>query len=226
MAKKKIMVVPNYCGFTEDEMFALYKVKSSPWFWRKKAEELKYAADILWPLALDRLEKISASLKSKKELDLNKLPPEIFSTAEGLLGYSLECLLKASIIRDNPNFMDKGQQDECLKTHNLLKLAGLAKIQLTQDEERTCETLTDAMYLDFRYPVDRQVKLDKGSITMGRSIIDVGNELYEKLHVTVDQIHTAKGDVIKFESTSAKYVAPKKAKKVVAAKRAVRKNKQ
>ncbi|MBL7891873.1 MAG: hypothetical protein JNL63_04535 [Bacteroidia bacterium] len=211
--KKKPVVIPNYCGFTEEEMFALYRIKSSPWFWRQKAEELKYAADLLWPIALKRLNNISSSIKRKKDVDFSNLPPETFSTAKGLLGFSLECLFKASIIRDNPNFMDNGQQDNQMHTHNLVKLTEIGKIVLTREEINVCQVLTDTMYVDFRYPIDREIKLENGSVSIGRNIIDVGNELYDKLHGTVDQIHTAKGEVIKFGRSTAKFAPLKKMEK-------------
>jgi hypothetical protein len=198
--KKKIIAVPNYCGFTEEEMFGLYRVKSSPYFWRQKAAELKYAADQLWPLAIERLDKINTSIKTKNDVNIMELPPDTFTTAEGLLGFSLECLFKACIIRDNPQFMNDGQQDDKMKTHNLLELATIGNINLNHEERSVCQMLTDVMYVYFRYPVDQQVTLEKGSMSVGRSIIDVGNELYEKLYGTVDQIHTAKGDVISMES--------------------------
>lgn len=214
MVKKKATDVPDYGRFTEEEMHSFYRIKSSPWFWRKKAEELKYAADILIPFAMDRLDIISNCLDEDKDVDFGKLPPDLFSIVTGLLGYSLECLFKASIIRDNPNFVENGKQDEQLKNHNLLKLAGLAKIQLSQDEKNTCENLTEVMYLDFRYPVDRKATLEKCVFTFGRSIYDVSNELYEKLHATVNQIHLKDG-VIKFNESTAKYNTHKKTNKVV-----------
>ena len=215
MTKKKPVVIPNYCGFTEDEMNGLYRFESSPFFWRQKAEELKYAADLLWPIALQRLDKISASVKKKKGIDFSKLPPEIFTTAKGLLGFSLECLFKACIIRDNPEFVKSGKQNDQMKTHNLLKLAQIGKIVLSHEEGHTCKTLTDAMYVDFRYPVDRHITMKSSITSVGRSIIDVGNDLFEKLHETVNQIHIPKGGVIKFSMRTSRYTPSKKVRKVI-----------
>lgn len=39
----------------QDEL--VYKVKASTFFWRQKAEELKFAAEILWPHAEERFNK-------------------------------------------------------------------------------------------------------------------------------------------------------------------------
>lgn len=216
--KTKTVDTTNYCGFTEDEMFGLYRIKSSPLYWRQKAEELKYSADVLWPIALRKLDKINSAIKKNKAPDFQKLPPDVFNTAKGLLGFSLECLFKAVIIRDNPNLIDKGEQNNKLKTHNLLKLAEIGKIALNSDERHTCEVLTDAMYVDFRYPTDQKITPQKGGMTVGRSIIDVGNELYDKLHGTVNQIHTVKGGAINFDWTSARFAPKKEAKKSVALK--------
>jgi hypothetical protein len=217
MKKKKATTLSNHCGFTEKEMFALYRVKSSPWFWRKKAEELKYSADVLWPKAIRHLNKVSASVHKKQMPDFEKLPPQVFTTASGLLGFSLECLFKACIIRDNPHFMDNGQQNSQMKTHDLLYLAELGKIPLSQEEKSVCQKLTKTMYVDFRYPVDKNVTSSEGSVAVGRSIIEVGNELYERLHKTVNQIHTADGGAVPFEVNSSRYkkkgLVKKRAKK-------------
>jgi len=214
----KTIDTTNYCGFTEDEMYGLYRFDSSPLYWRQKSEELKYAADILWPVALGKLDKIHSAIKKNKDPDFKKLPPDVFNTAKGLLGFSLECLFKATIIKNNPNLIDKGKQNDILKTHNLIKLAEIAGIALNSDERHTCTVLTDAMYVDFRYPTDRQITPKKGSMSVGRSIIEVGNELYDKLHGTVNQIHAVKGGSLNVDWTFAKYSPKKKARKVAARK--------
>lgn len=191
---KLIVDTTNFCNRTDEEMFGLFRVKSSPFFWREKAEQLKYSSDVLLPKAINRMDKLTA-MAEKEELDLSKLPPDTFAIAYGLLGFSLECLFKACIIRDNPHFVDKGKHSEELKNHNLLQLATIGKIELNEREKGACETLTEYMYVDFRYPIDRVLKPKKrGLYTMySKSISLEANEIFARLHKTVSHWHFAKG---------------------------------
>ena len=210
----------NPCGFTDEEMNQLYYVKASPIFWRQKAEELKYASDILFPYALKRNRKLSQDA-AKKDFDLGKLPPNVFSQAFALLGFSLECLFKAALIRDNPNFTSGGKLSKIITNHNLNSLAALAKINLNSDEIYACKRLTEIMLKDFRYPINKEVeKTNRMSRVI--DIPKVGQIIYQRLHSTVNQLHTSEGAVIEYKRATSKLFV-RKVKKIAAKKTEKRK---
>src|SRR5690554_2304154 len=118
----------NVNGKKDDSVF---KVLASPYFWRQKAEELKYASEILWPYAERRADKAYQQVKEKMSLDLKTLEPDTFSIFMSLLGYSIEALFKGVIIRDNPSYVSNGKLSSKLTHHNLIELAKLGKIELS-----------------------------------------------------------------------------------------------
>lgn len=191
--KKMVKRVSKCKPLTEIETHGLYRVFSSPYFWRQKAEQLKHAADILLP----ELDKHSDALMSQIEeenISLEIIPPNINSSYLGLLGFSIECLFKACIIRDNPKHISQGRQNKIMKTHNLLQLANLGQIELSNNERWACELLSETMYVDFRYPVDQYYKPSKGNFSSpGVSVIDISNALFARIYPTVSQFHFAKG---------------------------------
>ncbi|MBL7936115.1 MAG: hypothetical protein JNM51_09955, partial [Bacteroidia bacterium] len=194
--------IDNPCGFTDEEMNQLFRVKASPLFWRQKAEELKYASDILLRYANDRSDAMMKQI-NKKKVDLAKLPPSVYAQAFALLGFSLECLFKATIIRDNPDLTTNGKLSKLLWSHDLIKLAALAKIPLNADEQYACERLTDDMLKDFRYPINKEKETKSKNIQI-TSIPVLGAILYYRIHPTVNQIHPAKGGVVTYEKATAK----------------------
>ena len=117
----------------------VFKVKASPYFWRQKAEELKFASEILWPSVQNRQNKISKSIENDIEIDFNKIEPDTFSIFLSLIGFSTECLFKGVAVRDNPSFVYNGKLAKHLTSHDLIKLAKIAKIQLSQNEEIFCK---------------------------------------------------------------------------------------
>ena len=203
--------IGNPCGFTDEEMNQLYYVKASPIFWRQKAEELKYASDILFPYALRRNAKLSQDA-NKKDFDLGKLQPSVFSQAFALLGFSLECLFKATLIRNNPSFTSGGKLSKIMTNHNLSSLATLAKINLNSDEIYACERLTEIMLKDFRYPINKEIEKTN---RMGSRVINIpkiSQGIYQRLHSTVNQLHTSGGAVIEYKHATSK---PSFARKVI-----------
>jgi len=205
--------IGNSCGFTDEEMNQLYYVKASPIFWRQKAEELKYASDILFPYALRRNKKLAQDI-SKKDFDLGKLVPSVFSQAFALLGFSLECLFKATLIRNNPNFISGGKLSKAMTNHNLCALATLAKINLNDEEIYACKRLTEIMLKDFRYPINKEVDKTNSRGSRVINIPKIGQDIYQRLHSTVSQLHTSDGGVIEYKYATAKpftrKIVPKK----------------
>jgi hypothetical protein len=192
IVKKLVKRVAKCKPLTEKETHGLYRVLASPYFWRQKAEQLKHSADILLP-ELDKHSDALMKQINKKEVSLEIVPPSIHSSYMGLLGFSIECLFKACIIRDNPTHISQGRQNKIMKTHNLLDLANLGQIKLDRNEKWACEILSETMYVDFRFPVDQFYKPSKGSSSFGVSVIDVSNALFARIYPTVSQLHFAKG---------------------------------
>jgi hypothetical protein len=164
----------------------IFKVKASPIFWRIKAEELKYASELIWPHAIARLDKISI------EPDLSKLEPDTFSIYLSLIGFSTECLFKASAIRDNPEFVSNGTLASKLRGHDLIKLANLAKIGLSQNEQIFCKQAYRAMVVDSRYPIALESEPINGVMMIGGNCKEVFESLYNKLYPNLNQINSNK----------------------------------
>jgi len=169
-----------------DELF--FKVKASPFFWRQKAEELKFAAKIIWPYAEERYNRIVKSAKEKSELDINSLDPDTFSIYLSLSGFSTEALFKGVIIRDNPSFVSNGKLSSKLTTHDLIKLSKLAKIALSQNEGIFCRQAYRAMIIESRYPIPKDIGDTNHSMEIGGHCMELFNGLYDRLYPTIGQI--------------------------------------
>ncbi|MBK7816420.1 MAG: DUF262 domain-containing protein [Sphingobacteriaceae bacterium] len=103
----------------------------------------------------------------RKVLEVLKENPNIISIPLSLMGFSIECLLKALIVRDNPSFIANGILARKLRSHDLIKLAKTAKVNLSRDEEVFCTQAIRAMTIDSRYPTglsasDEQTSMDFG----------------------------------------------------------------
>ena len=171
----------------QDEL--VYKVKASPFFWRQKVEELKFAAEILWPHAEERLNKIIKSAEENSELDVNSLEPDTFSIFLSLLGSSTEALFKGLIIRDNPSYVSNGKLSSKLTTHDLIKLSKLAKLSLSQHEKIFCRQAYKAMIIKSRYPIPKDNIETDYSMEIGGHCKDVFTSLYNRLHTTLGQFN-------------------------------------
>jgi hypothetical protein len=192
MVKKLVKRVAKCKPLIEKETHGLYRVFASPYFWRQKAEQLKHATDIILP-ELDKHSEALAKQIKKKDVSLEIVPPSLHTSYLGLLGFSIECLFKACIIRDNPTHISQGRQNKIMKTHNLLQLADLGQINLSNNEKWACELLSETMYVDFRYPVDQFYKPHRNISSPGVSVINISNALFVRIYPTVSQLHFAKG---------------------------------
>lgn len=174
----------------QDEL--AYKVKASPFFWRQKAEELKFAAEILRPHAEERLSKNIKSAEGNSELDVNSLEPDTFPIFLSLLGFSTEALFKGVIIRDNPTYVSNGKLSLKIKTHDLIKLSKLAKLSLFQHEKIFCKQAYKAMIIESRYPIPKDNSETDYSMEIGGHCKDVFTGLYNRLYPTLGQFNKTK----------------------------------
>jgi len=171
---------------------AFYKLKASPIFWREKAESLKYAAGILWPTIEKQHHDIQNSIENNTKIDFKAIGPEIFPIYLAMLGFSIECLFKALIIRDNPEYVTNGKLSKKITNHNLIELAKTAGITLSSNELIFCKQAYENMLIDFRYPIGKEVKPLNYSFSFGGNCSEVFNVLYERIYPTVDQLGTTK----------------------------------
>jgi len=174
----------------QDEIF--FKVKGSPYFWRQKAQELKYAAEVLWPGAEERMSEMTRLASAEGELNLDSLPPDTFPIFLSLIGFSTECLFKGVAIRDNPAFISNGTLASKLTSHDLVKLAAVAKIPLSHHEKLFCQQAFKAMVVDSRYPIAKVIGEPDNSMEIGGHCKEVFNGIYERLYPTLGQLHAGK----------------------------------
>lgn len=175
----------------EDEI--VFKVKASPFFWRQKAEELKFAAEVLWPQAENRLHILaSISVEDVPNFDIRTLEPDTFSIFLSLIGFSTEALFKGIIIRDNPTYISNGTLSSKLKSHDLIKLSKLAKLSLTNHEKIFCKQAYKAMMVESRYPIPENATPENTAIEIGGHCRDVFTELYNKLYPTLNKFNKTK----------------------------------
>lgn len=175
---------------TEEELY--FQVKASPYFWRQKAEELKYASEIIWPHADARLKKIQDLIGDENLPDILTLEPHTFSVYLSLTGFSTEALFKGIIIRDNPSFVSNGKLSSKLKNHDLFKLSHLAKINLTQHESIFCQQAYKAIMVESRYPIPQDIDSIDHIVEIGGHCREVFLGLYDKIYPTIDQFYSKK----------------------------------
>lgn len=160
----------------------VFKVKAKPIFWKKKAEELKFVVDTLWPLHENRFQLIMDNL-GKKEFEYSSLEPDTFSICLALMGYSIEVLLKGIIIKNNPQFVSNGKMSGKLKTHDLDYLAKVANITLSKNEKIFFEQAHQAILIDSRYPIPSKKEELSSSMTIGGNCIEEHLNLYNRLSI-------------------------------------------
>ena len=174
----------------QDEL--VYKVKASPFFWRQKAEELKFAAEILWPHAEERLNKTIESVEENSEFDINSLEPDTFYIFLSLLGFSTEGLFIGVITRDYPSYVSNGKLSSKLITHDLIELSMLAKLSLSPHEKIFCKQAYKAIMFESRYPIPKDNSETDYSMEIGGHCKDVFTSLYNRLYPTLGHFNKTK----------------------------------
>ena len=165
--------------FNEENIF---KFEASPIFWRSKAAQLKHAAAILEPSYENWKKNISQLIMSIENLDFNYFETNTTSIYLALLGFSIECLMKGIIIKNNPDLISNGKLSREITNHNLINLASKWDINLSKQEKTFCNTAIRAMVIDFRYPINKVMEEKKGYSVGGPNINIVFNDLYLRLY--------------------------------------------
>jgi len=168
-------------GLTEKQLHAVYQIKGSPWYWRQKAEELKCAAELVFPHSEEGMTQILEMIKTDS-VDITKFIPNTFSIFLALTGFSTEALLKGLIIKKHTAYLSNRKMAGLLKTHDLIELASHAAYPLTQDEKIYCKQAYHSIKVDFRYPIPVDGNDERNSMEVGRHCKVVFEELYNKIH--------------------------------------------
>jgi hypothetical protein len=136
--------------FTKDEMQSFFFLQAYSWqAWASNASILRESAHVLWKI----VESENIRIQSMGDDAIGQyFDLEHKHTAMMLMGMSLEALLKGCLIVKNPKLVDH-QRIGKLKTHNLVDLFKRALITLNEYEKKYCNTLTDYIRWEGRYPI-------------------------------------------------------------------------
>ena len=158
-----------------------FRMHASPFFWGLKAAELRHAAELLWPECERQLDAIIKRVEGKeKEGEVSMI--STFHIYGALLGFSVECLFKGKIILEDQTLISNGALARKVQTHDLRKLARIAKVPLSQNEDIYCDQVQRMMETEFRYPIPKSHDMRVEGIQLGGKWPDVFEGLYDRLH--------------------------------------------
>lgn len=124
-----------------------------PRSWLKQAMELDQAAMLLWEAIQADFQK-ARQLKVGSELTSREVP---FMNLGGVFwlnaGLALENIFKGLVIQHQPSLISDGVLDKKLRTHDLLKLAELGKVDLNGVEGFYLWIASKCVQWAGRYPV-------------------------------------------------------------------------
>ncbi|MBK7384586.1 MAG: hypothetical protein IPI81_14835 [Flavobacteriales bacterium] len=162
-----------------------FRMEASPYFWGRKASDLRHAAKLLWPECERQLEDLMKRVRGEATDDTRSMVSTLHIYG-ALLGYSVECLFKGKIILEDKTLISNGALARKIQTHQLKKLARMAKISLSQNEDIFCDQVQRMMETEFRYPVPKSHDLQVTSIQLGGKWPDVFKGLYDRIHPTLN----------------------------------------
>ena len=96
-----------------------------------------------------------------------------------LFGLSVELLIKAILIAQNPDFVTKDGLDDKIAKHNLLALIETANIEIDKEERKILRDLQQYIEWMGRYPIPK--KFNKAVNAKTSLNIDLLNALYRRL---------------------------------------------
>jgi hypothetical protein len=128
--------------------------------WFSSAERQMEAAEIIFrdqaPVRQAHEKAVSIAAKEAEingQADIGSPEPN-YRTAEMSVAYALENLLKGPIIAIQPQLIsDKKLDNGTIRTHDLVELCGHACLELSAEEKRVLQTLTEISVWAGRYPV-------------------------------------------------------------------------
>jgi len=126
-----------------------------------------------------------AAVKGMAEINA---PEPNYKSAETIIAYALENLLKGLIIAKEPSLISEKKLAKALDSHDLRKLAAVATISLSPDEDRILGVLTAVSTWSGRYPVARTFNehaRDEYREGLNRLDHDVLREFYARVRATL-----------------------------------------
>ena len=162
-----------------------FRMHASPFFWGLKAAELRHAAELLWPECERQLDAIMKRVEGKSD-GVKVSMISTFHNYGALLGYSVECLFKGKIILEDQTLISNGALARKVQTHDLKRLARMAKVPLTQNEYIFCDQVQRMIETEFRYPVPKSHVVQVESIQSGGKWPDVFQGLYDRIHPSLN----------------------------------------
>lgn len=169
----------------------LFELSGHPIHWKKKSEELKFSAEILFREVQVDQKKFYEEVEKTRN-DPNYVPvleenKSSFWVYIFLCGLSIENLIKGIILFDNPELIMNGKIQGIITKHELLKLIKYADIELNQDEILFCEIATEAITSFGRYPVPKNSSHLTRQMTIKFSTKEIFEVLFEKLQVLFEK---------------------------------------
>jgi len=176
----------------------LFRIYSSPFWWKLKAETLKHSGELCRKDTLDffsQCDKLEAELgrKSVNEL-VTKRGLGTGDVEWAMFGFSLEVLLKGIIYHRNPRYIFNGSIDykshkknqlPNVQHHDLERLFIILNENLNYEELSCCRFLHNKMK-NYRYPVPNFMHETQESIRVVGDIYSTYKSLYERLNQIVD----------------------------------------
>ena len=161
----------------------LYKINGSPYFWRKKAEQMDFIVKTLQPTVENHMSQLMEIIRNGNVNEIIELPPNVFEAVLAHMGYSIECLCIGAIIQNNPSFISNGAMAKHLKTHNLFELLKLTGAEVTSHDLGICNLAFKAIE-KYRYPIPKKVEDSEGGfmISTGKNYNEAYTDLYNKLY--------------------------------------------
>jgi hypothetical protein len=145
----------------------LFKGAQRPAAWLRSAERLRDAAEVVlehevlaeipfFKAVADAEQRATAEAYSDGNesgvAEIEAIAPN-YPPAQLLYAYAIENLLKGLIIANQPSLIEEQELNNRLKSHNLIRLAGMANFSIHVQERPVLEALSHLSLWAGRYPV-------------------------------------------------------------------------
>lgn len=187
-----------------------------PISWKATADMLKHAADHLYDLYYEASERqkertisrVKSGKKNQHTKDNEKdaWDSSLIRVYFMLVGYAIENLLKAAITIQNPDLVKKADEFKLdkLKSHDLVRLCNMCDLELTDNETKLLQRLTDYIIWMGKYPVPLKKSglypkkdtdgawVDKNMTYKGRDNQLEVDAIYQKLNLFIQDLQSKK----------------------------------
>lgn len=147
---------------------------ASPENWLKYAQELRSGAVSMW-LAKGKIIDFNSETGEQSER------PSISRSFLLNCGLSIENLLKAYLIAENPFLINTGSLDKSIFSHDLIVLASMTDIDFNNKEEDLMKVLSEAIPYWGRYPIPLNYQKIKKETIADEDIFNIYKSLFVKI---------------------------------------------